>query len=101
MTATTLAYSRLPRAAIPILGNHNFAFLLAVHSANVPTVMTITDTEREIFRRMAPADKLHLVSQLHMQARVWKKAALRAQHRDWTDDQVDKRVREIFLYGTG
>ncbi len=50
---------------------------------------------------MAPADKLHLVSQLHMQAREWKKAALRAQHRDWTAKQVDQRVREVFLYGTG
>ncbi len=50
---------------------------------------------------MAPADKLNLVAQMHMQAREWKMAALRVQHRDWTDEQVDKRVREIFLYGTG
>jgi hypothetical protein len=78
-----------------------FGFILALRSANVPTIMTITDTEREIFRRMAPADKLNLVAQLHMQAREWKKAALRSQHRDWTDEQVNNRVREVFLYGTG
>ncbi len=58
----------------------------------------ITDTEREIFRRMQPADKLALASQLHMQAREWKKAALRSHHKDWTVEQVDQRVREIFLY---
>ena len=74
---------------------------MAGQSAKMSSVMTITDTEREIFRRMAPADKLNLVAQMHMQAREWKMAALRVQHRDWTDEQVDKRVREIFLYGTG
>ena len=61
----------------------------------------ITDKERDIFQRMAPADKLYLASQLHMQARQWKKAALRIQHRDWTIEQIDQRVREVFLYGTG
>ncbi len=50
---------------------------------------------------MAPADKLHLASQLHMQARQWKKAALRVQRRDWSAEQIDQRVREVFLYGTG
>ena len=63
--------------------------------------MTITETERDIFRQMDPADKLNLVAQLHMQAREWKKAALRAQHHDWTPEQIDQRVREVFLYGTG
>jgi uncharacterized Zn finger protein len=64
-------------------------------------VMTITNRERQIFQNMAPADKLSLASQLHMQAREWKKAALRSQHRDWSPEQVDQRVREVFLYGAG
>jgi len=63
--------------------------------------MNISDTEREIFRAMTPADKLSVITQMHMQAREWKRAALRAQHRDWTAEQIDHRVREIFLYGTG
>ncbi len=62
--------------------------------------MMISEKERDIFRQMAPADKLNLVAQLHMQAREWKKAALQAQHRDWTPEQVNQRVREVFLYGT-
>ena len=74
---------------------------MAGQSASVPVVMTLTDTECAIFRRMAPADKLHLVAQMHMPTREWKKAALRSQHRDWTEKQVDQRVREVFLYGTG
>ena len=65
-----------------------------------PDYRMITDTERDIFQRMAPADKLYLASQLHMQARAWKKAALRSHHKDWTVEQVDQRVREVFLYAT-
>ncbi len=63
--------------------------------------MHITETERTIFRKMKPADKLQLASQLHMQAREWKKAALRAQHRDWSEEQINRRTREIFLYESG
>ena len=63
--------------------------------------MIITDKERLIFRQMKPADKLQLASDLHLQAREWKKAALRAQHRDWTEEQINRRTREIFLYESG
>ena len=62
--------------------------------------MDITTKECEIFKNMSPADKLNLISQVHMQAREWKKAALMTQHRDWSAEQVDKRVQEIFLYGS-
>jgi len=62
--------------------------------------MTITPEERKIFRSMTPPEKLSLISQFHMQARTWKKAALKAQHRDWSTEQLEHRVREIFLYGT-
>ena len=63
--------------------------------------MNLTAKEIEIFRNMAPADKLLLVIQLHRQARKWKKAALRAQHPDWSTEQIDQRVRELFLYAAG
>jgi len=59
----------------------------------------ITNAERQAFRNMTPADKFHLISEMHMQAREWKRAAFKAQHSDWTDDQIDQRVREVFLYG--
>ncbi len=63
--------------------------------------MTITDTEREIFRKMTPSDKLRLVGSIHMQARAWKRAAFKAQHPNWTTEQLDRHVKEVFLYGTG
>lgn len=61
----------------------------------------LTDEERRIFRAMSSADKLRLVASIHMQARAWKRAAFRAQRPDWTPEQIDRRVREVFLYGTG
>ena len=60
-----------------------------------------TREEIEIFRRMQPADKLRLIAAIHMQAREWKRAAFRAQRPDWTDEKIVRRVKEIFLYGTG
>ena len=53
------------------------------------------------FRNMTPADKLHLIASIHMQAREWKRAAFKAQHPNWTPERIDQRVKEVFLYGTG
>ena len=60
-------------------------------------------TEKEIapYKNMQYTDKLRLIASMHMQARAWKRAAFKAQHPDWTAEQIDKRVREVFLYGTG
>ena len=60
-------------------------------------------TEQEIapYKKMLYADKLRLIASMHMQARAWKRAAFKVQHPDWTAEQIDKRVREVFLYGTG
>jgi hypothetical protein len=50
---------------------------------------------------MTPAERLRLAGTIHMQARAWKAAAFKAQHPDWTPEQIDQRVKEVFLYGTG
>jgi len=67
---------------------------------NDEMIATAAQHERQIFRRMSPADKLALISGLHMQAREWKRAAFRAQHPDWTTEQINRRVYEVFLYGS-
>jgi len=54
----------------------------------------------EAFRRMDPVQKLSLIGTMHLQAREWKRAALRATHPDWSPQQVEERLREIFLHGT-
>lgn len=60
-----------------------------------------TAKDIEIFRNMSPADKLRLIASIHMQARKWKRAAFKAQHPEWTPEQIDRRVKEVFLYGSG
>jgi hypothetical protein len=54
--------------------------------------------QKRIFQSMSPEQKLKLVLRLYHSARVLKKAGLRTQHPDWTQEQIEQRVREIFLY---
>lgn len=61
----------------------------------------ITAEEIETFRKMLPADKLRLIASIHLQAREWKRAAFKTQRPNWTPEQIDERVKEVFLYGTG
>jgi hypothetical protein len=51
-----------------------------------------------IFQSMTPARKLQLALRLHESARRLKTSALRQQHPDWTEEQISRKVREIFLY---
>ncbi len=48
-------------------------------------------------RAMTATEKVAIMHSLHRQAWALKRAGLRAQHADWTDSQVEARVRELFL----
>jgi len=61
----------------------------------------LTPHEVAIFKAMSPAKKLDLIANMYFQAHALKKAGLKMQHPDWTDEQIEAKVREIFLYGTG
>ena len=63
--------------------------------------MNLSQHEIAAFRRMTPADKIRLTASLYNQAKQWKRAALHAQHPEWTHDQIEACVRELFLRGTG
>ena len=52
--------------------------------------------DTEIVRRLTPAQKLAVMQELWQQAWDLKAAGLRAQHPDWTEQQVQACVREIF-----
>ena len=52
-------------------------------------------------RRMTGAEKLRTAFQLYWGARKVKAARLRQQHPDWSETQVQQRVKEIFLHGAG
>jgi len=55
--------------------------------------------QMRIFAAMPPEKKLELVNDLYWAARDLKAAGLRALHPDWTEQEVQDKVREIFLHG--
>ena len=59
----------------------------------------MTPEELRILRAMTPAQKLAAAEQLYWSARALKAVALRAQHPDWSEEDIRREVREIFLYG--
>jgi hypothetical protein len=50
----------------------------------------------EILRRMTAGRRLEIAEQLYWSARKWKAGWLRAQHTDWSEDQVSHEVTRIF-----
>ena len=52
----------------------------------------------EILRAMPGEKRLRLAEQLYWSARKLKAQGVRAQHPDWTEEQVQAEVRRIFLY---
>ena len=52
----------------------------------------------EFCRAMTPAEKYRQIMQLRAFAREVKLAGVHSLHPDWTDEQVEAEVREIFSY---
>jgi hypothetical protein len=48
-------------------------------------------------RPLTPEQKLRTAMALYWSARNLKAAALRHQHPDWSEEKIQKTVREIFL----
>ena len=55
--------------------------------------------QREIIRKMTPAQKFAIAGELYKTAWEIKRSALRAQHPDWSNEQVHARVKRIFTTG--
>ncbi len=58
--------------------------------------MNARQIQIEIFKKMSPAEKLKLSMRLYWSARRLKASWLRQQHPDWTEEQVQNKVTEIF-----
>ncbi len=54
--------------------------------------------QKKIFQSMTPGKKLELSMSLYFSARKLKAAALRNQNPDWSEEKIDNKVKEIFLY---
>jgi hypothetical protein len=52
----------------------------------------------KIYKRLSPTEKLRIAGELYATSRKLKTAAVRRQHPDWSAQEVEKKVREIFLY---
>ncbi len=50
---------------------------------------------------MTPGRKLELAGRLYLASRQLKAQGLRMQHPEWTDEQIEQRERELFLYARG
>ncbi|MFW6456830.1 MAG: hypothetical protein ACOC0A_00910 [Planctomycetota bacterium] len=46
---------------------------------------------------MSPAKKLQIATDMYYEARRLKAAAVRQKHPDWLEEQVQGRVKEVFI----
>ena len=51
-----------------------------------------------IYKKMSYAEKWREMVQLGMVARQLKRAGLKLRHSEWTDEDLDKKVAEIFRH---
>ena len=56
------------------------------------------DFETNRFKSMTAEQKLNLSLQLYYSAKELKRSWLKMQHINWTDQQIESKLREIFLY---
>ncbi|MEO5826234.1 MAG: hypothetical protein ABIR59_10130 [Gemmatimonadales bacterium] len=56
----------------------------------------IADLELARLKVMTASERVAVMHSLWRQARVFKPAGIRSQHPDWTAEQVERRVRELF-----
>jgi hypothetical protein len=72
-----------------------YAFLMTAKSSQ-----TARSVQTAIYRKMTPKEKWAVAKDLYATAWRLKAAGVRHQHPEWTDEQVQDAVREIFLYAT-
>lgn len=61
---------------------------------------TVDEIETAILRHLTPTQKVAVMDALWRQAWDLKAAGVRQQHPEWTTQQVQARVREIFRGAT-
>jgi len=64
------------------------------------SVLVQTEAERiqcEIIKKLSPNERLRLSERIYFEARSLKADWLRQLHPDWSNAQVEEKVREIFL----
>ncbi len=54
--------------------------------------------QKKIFKKMTPEQKLNASLSLHFSAWELKKSGLRTQYPSLTEEEINNKVKEIFLY---
>jgi hypothetical protein len=54
--------------------------------------------QKRIYQSMTPEQKLRVALNLYHSARELKACGLRAQHPGWSENEINEKVKEIFLY---
>lgn len=58
----------------------------------------VSDEYKDALRKLDGVRKLHTAAMLYWGARKIKAARFRKQHPDWTEEQVQRKVKEIFMH---
>lgn len=64
-----------------------------------PHVREAEDLQAALIRKMTPGRRLEIARDLYETAWNLKKAGLRAQHPDWSEQQIAAKLRRVFLTG--
>lgn len=75
--------------------------MMCVRMSDAPQKNELSEAEDpqvEIFRRMTPEQKLRAAERLYWSARELKAAWFRHEHPEWSEQQVKKAVRDVFLF---
>ena len=56
------------------------------------------EEQLRILRAMTPAQRYQIMVDLYNYARELKTAGIKMQHPEWTEEEVEAAVREVFLY---
>jgi hypothetical protein len=58
----------------------------------------MTEQERQFLRAMSPEDKMSVIDELYDFALKLKAAGFRLQHPEWTEQEVQRAIRELLLH---
>jgi hypothetical protein len=59
-------------------------------------VSEVVSQQRERFRQMTPEERWQAAMRLYWSMRKLKAAHIRAQHPEWSDDEIDAEVKRAF-----
>jgi len=60
--------------------------------------MEMDPEQIELYRSMSPSQKVRIALRLYYSAWQLKEAGLQFHHPDWTEEEVQEKTKEIFLY---